>query len=276
MDKVETLYLKDGYYAKYGNDIWITILLIITTIFIVLYNAYKSVIQQVKLNWNEYRCSPIYLPFAGIIMPEKDKSFMDTTVENFQYCIQSDISAVFNIIMMPFEFAAYVLVDSIDIVTSIFVAIASFTQWIQEMVGEIYSELFNKIIYVITPIMNILLRFRDITSKSNGIFVTMIYSILNIYNTTLSGASFLITIVINVVGMLIGVFYALISIALALCASFFGIGSGLAILGIAIPIATAVIIPIIIIYVDIVNSFQPVLTMAAPNPPSKPRTSFHI
>ncbi len=276
MDKVERIYLKDGYYAKYASDIWISILLILITIMIVLYNAYKSVIQQVKLNWNEYRCSPIYLPFAGIIMPEPEKSFVDTTVENFEYCVQSDISAIFNIIMMPFEFAAYVLVDSIDAVTSIFVAIASFAEWIQEMIGEIYSELFNKVIYVITPIIKMLLHFRDITSKSNGIFVTMIYSILNIYNTTISGASFLITIIINVVGMLIGVFYVLMSIAIALCASFFGIGSGLAILGVAIPLATAVIIPIIIIYVDIVNSFQPILTQSAPNPPSKPSTSFHI
>ncbi len=276
MDKIETLYLKDGYYAKYGNDIWITILLIIGTIMIVLYNAYKSVIQQVKLNWNEHRCSPIYLPFAGLIMPEPGKSFVDTTVENFEYCIQSDISAVFNIIMMPFEFAAYVLVDSIDAVTSIFVAIASFVEWIQSMIGEIYAEMFNKIIYVITPIMTILLYLRDIGSKSNGIFVTLIYSVLSIYNTTISGATFLITVVINVIGMLIGVFYALIAIALSLCASFFGIGAGLAILGIAIPMATAVIIPIIILYVDLVNSFQPILTQSAPNAPSKPRTSFHL
>jgi hypothetical protein len=276
MDKVETLYLKNGYFSKYGNDIWITILLIIITIIIVMYNAYKSVIQQIKSNWNEHKCSPIYLPFAGLIMPETGKSFVDTTIENFEYCIQSDISSVFNIIMMPFEFAAYVLVDCIDAITAILVAIAAFIEWLQELLGELFDEIFNKLIYVITPIIKMLLHYRDITSKSNGIFVTLIYSILNIYNTTISGATFLMTIVINVVGILIGIFYALIAIALALCASFFGIGAGLAILGVAIPIATAVIIPIIIIYIDIVNSFQPVLTQSAPNAPSRPRTSFHI
>jgi len=276
MDKIELLYLKDGYYAKYGNDIWISIILVIITIILVLYNAYKSVLQQIKTNWNDHRCSPIYLPFAGLIMPQTGKSFVDTTVENFEYCIQSDISSVFNIIMMPFEFAAYVLVDCIDAVTTIFVAIASFVEWLQSLLGELYSELFNKIIYVITPIIEMLLHYRDITARTNGIFITMIYSILNIYNTTISGATFLISIIINVVGMLIGIFYALIAIALALCASFFGIGAGLAILGVAIPIATAVIIPIIIIYVDIVNSFQPVMDMSSPSAPSRPRTSFHI
>jgi hypothetical protein len=276
MDKIELLYLKDGYYAKYGNDIWISIILVIITIILVLYNAYKSVLQQIKTNWNDHRCSPIYLPFAGLIMPQTGKSFVDTTIENFEYCIQSDISSVFNIIMMPFEFAAYVLVDCIDAVTTIFVAIASFIEWLQSLLGELYAELFNKIIYVITPIIEMLLHYRDITARTNGIFITMIYSILNIYNTTISGATFLISIIINVVGMLIGVFYALIAIALALCASFFGIGAGLAILGVAIPIATAVIIPIIIIYVDIVNSFQPVMDMSAPSAPSRPRTSFHI
>lgn len=276
MDKLETLYLKEGYFQKHNGDIWISILLILITILIICYNAYKSVIQQVKSNWNEHRCSPIYLPFAGIIMPEADKSFVDTTIENFQYCIQSDISSVFNIIMMPFEFMIYILVDCIDIVTMVFVAIASFAEWIQEMLGEIYSEIFNKVIYVVTPIIQMILHFRSITAKTNGILVTAIYSILNIYNTTISGASFLLTIIINVIGILIGIFYVLIALAISLCLSFFGIASGLALLGVAIPMATVVIIPIIIVYAEIANTFQEIFNMSTPNTPSKPKTSVHI
>lgn len=276
MDKVESLYIKDGYFEMYNKDIWISILLILITLAIVCYNAYKSVIQQVKLNWNLHRCSPIYLPFAGLIMPEIDKSFVDTTIENFEYCIQSDISSVFNIIMMPLEFLIYVTVDCIDAVTMIFVAIAAFIAWIQEMLGEFYEELFNKIIYVITPIIEMILHFRDITSKTNGILVATIFSVLNIYNTTISGASFLLTIIINVIGLLIGIFYVLLALAIYLCLSFFGISSGLALLGIAIPMATGVIIPIIIVYSEIANTFQSIFNMSTPNAPSKPSTSIHI
>jgi hypothetical protein len=276
MDKIETLYLKEGYFANNYSDIWISIFLILITIALICYNAYKSVIQQVKLNWNLHRCSPIYLPFAGLIMPEIDKSFIDTTIENFQYCIQSDISSVFGVIMMPIEFMIYVTVDCIDAITMIFVAIASFAEWIQEMLGEIYSELFNKIIYAITPIIQIILHFRSITSKTNGVLLTTIFSFLHIYNITISGASFLLTIVINVIGLLIGIFYTLLALAISLCLSFFGIGSGLALLGIAIPMATVVIIPIIIAFIAMANTFQEIFNMSTPKAPSKPSTSVHI
>lgn len=271
MDKIESLYLKDGYFSKYSSDIFITIFLIMITFLIICYNAYKSVIQQIKLNWNLHRCSPIYLPFAGLIMPEIGKSFMDSTIENFQYCIQTDISSVFNIIMLPIEFAIYITVDCIDGITMIFVAIASFAEWIQQMLGEIYSELFNKIIYTITPIIEMILHYRDITSKTNGVLVTLIYSILNIYNITVSGASFLLTIVINVLGLLIGLFYVIIAIAIYLCLSFFGIASGLALFSVAIGIATAVIAPVIKIYYDVSTTFEGAFNISGPAAPSMPK-----
>lgn len=38
-------------------------------------------LNTVRDNWNEYRCNPIYIPFAGIVRP-------DVGVElNFQYCM---------------------------------------------------------------------------------------------------------------------------------------------------------------------------------------------
>lgn len=38
-------------------------------------------LEKVRDNWNEYRCNPIYVPFAGVVRP-------DVGVEkNFQYCL---------------------------------------------------------------------------------------------------------------------------------------------------------------------------------------------
>ena len=39
-----------------------------------------SSIDKIKLHWNEYRCNPIYMPFAGYITPDV------TTAENFAFC----------------------------------------------------------------------------------------------------------------------------------------------------------------------------------------------
>lgn len=38
-------------------------------------------LNKIRDNWNEYRCNPIYMPFAGIVRP-------DVGIElNFQYCL---------------------------------------------------------------------------------------------------------------------------------------------------------------------------------------------
>lgn len=38
-------------------------------------------LEKMKLHWNEYRCNPVYIPFAGAIRPDI------TTQENFLFCI---------------------------------------------------------------------------------------------------------------------------------------------------------------------------------------------
>lgn len=50
-------------------------------IFLMLVVHASETLEKMKLNWNEYRCNPIYIPFAGSIRPDV------TTEENFLYCI---------------------------------------------------------------------------------------------------------------------------------------------------------------------------------------------
>lgn len=38
-------------------------------------------LNKIRDNWNEYRCNPIYIPFAGIVRPDVG------TQLNFQYCL---------------------------------------------------------------------------------------------------------------------------------------------------------------------------------------------
>ena len=48
-------------------------------------------LEKMKLNWNEYRCNPIYMPFAGSIRPDV------TTDENFLFCINQFSHEIFKV-----------------------------------------------------------------------------------------------------------------------------------------------------------------------------------
>lgn len=53
----------------------------ILIIFAMLVVHASQTLEKMKLNWNEYRCNPIYMPFAGSIRPDV------TTDQNFLFCI---------------------------------------------------------------------------------------------------------------------------------------------------------------------------------------------
>lgn len=53
----------------------------VLVIFIMLLVHASQSLEKIKLNWNEYRCNPAYMPFAGTIRPDV------TTQENFLFCI---------------------------------------------------------------------------------------------------------------------------------------------------------------------------------------------
>ena len=53
----------------------------ILAIFIMLAVHASHSLEEMKLHWNEYRCNPVYMPFAGSIRPDV------TTDQNFLFCI---------------------------------------------------------------------------------------------------------------------------------------------------------------------------------------------
>ncbi len=84
---IKKLYEKKKYLDSYGGSIAIasiiiTVFGVATGYFYVLSNT-----QELKKEWEEIRCHPLYLPFAGIINKPPNKSISEFTGENFNICI---------------------------------------------------------------------------------------------------------------------------------------------------------------------------------------------
>jgi len=62
---------------------WLFFGLPVLIIFTMLVIHASMTLDKIRDNWSEYRCNPIYMPFAGAIRPDV------TTQQNFLYCINS-------------------------------------------------------------------------------------------------------------------------------------------------------------------------------------------
>jgi len=269
MDKLNALYKNRGYFDRYGGDVCISIVLILLTVTITGYSNYQSVMAQVKTNWNQQRCNPIYMPFAGIIMPEPGKGTVETTVTNFSYCIKQDTSAVFSIAMMPFEFAIFLMIEFIDTVLSAILAFMAFIQWLKNQLGGIFATLYTKIIYFLIPLIEMVIHIRDLIAKVNGIATTALYTAMNIYNTTISGIINIMVILNNILIITIAIMLALIVLAFILIPTpAFPLGLGMYVAGLLT--MTAFIVPVIVIYTMMQAFNQEVFKTSGPKAQSTP------
>jgi len=270
MEKINELYKNRGYFERYGGDVCISIGLIIVTIMITGYTGYQSVMAQVKTNWNLHRCNPIYMPFAGMIMPEPGTSSIDTTVTNFSYCIKHDVSAVFSIALMPFEFAMYIIIEFIDAVLSAIMAIMAFIQWLKNQLGGIFSKLFDKIVYFIVPLVEMIIHLRDMIAKLNGVALTALYTAMNIYNITISGILNIMVVLNNILIAIIAIMLAMIILAFILIPTpVFPFGLGVYIAGFAI--FTSFIIPVVVMYTLMQVFTNEIFQTSAPKGQSTPK-----
>lgn len=74
---------------------WLFIGLPMLALFSMLVIHASFSLDKVKQNWNDYRCHPAYIPFAGMIRPDV------TTSDNFLHCIDRMGTDVFKLMLDP-------------------------------------------------------------------------------------------------------------------------------------------------------------------------------
>jgi hypothetical protein len=268
--KIAPIYENRGYLGMYGNDVFITLVVFCITLGLVSYSSYQSVVAQLRLNWNTQKCNPIVMPFAGLIMPKPNQTNSETTYENFNYCIQQDISAVFGIIMMPFEFVLYIAIAFLDTVLEVIMAAIRFILWLKAQLGGIFAQIYNKILNFLIPIIEMIVHMRDALGKVNGILITALYTTMNIYNITVSGIINIMNILIDLMIVLIAVLIGMIIFAFAL------IPTPAFIVGLATYVSATVIIlglvlPTIVICTLMHNMVTDMFDESSSNAPSAPK-----
>jgi len=244
-DKVSELYDESGYSDKYGLHLWI----VVTLAFIVcLATAYYHVLNNlkpIKANWNEEKCNPAYMPFAGVIHDKKGDEFYKFTAENFTACTQTILEKITNYAFLPFYYA-------MNVISNIFLAIVNALAAIREMfykmrdsARSITSIIFDRIFNITAPILEMFINIKSMIAKFVGSVTTVIFTLFASYLGLQSFVRVIITLVTKILYGLGGIILALL--ILSWIPGIFPIAFGL---GLAM---TALIIIMVIIQINMKN-----------------------
>ena len=195
---IEKLYIKEGYFANYGFDIFIAGLIVFMSISISSLLVIQSTIGQVRADWAVNRCKPVYLPFAGWIMPQPGMTGAEGTSQNIEFCFQSEFSSFVNILLMPIQFIIFMIVTAIDGVLALISSAMDLLSDIEKDLGILWNEIYNLLLQFLVPLLVMFVHLRDAMAKMGGVLATVFWALVNSNNLTTSG-------IINVASASVGV-----------------------------------------------------------------------
>ena len=164
-----------------SEDIVNSILIILIFAIINIVSILGIGLAQIKNNWNEYKCMPIVIPFAGIVGP---KGVTSSSV--FNDCIQNIQSDFISDMLGP-VYTIFDKMNSIGEELSKFIGMASGMSNIFKgsfLSGSIgIVDMISKVSVGLTTMG---IKLKDIINKIVGIFLTVLYVVMGTGITTVS------------------------------------------------------------------------------------------
>ena len=173
LDKYAT---KNTYMSKYGGSVIITILTLLTFVVAFGYNHYQAQLKFLRKNWNNVKCNPLIIPFAGIINAPEGESQMNYTEKNLNECMYNVMEDIVEVEKATQSAAQTIASETINGIEEAMNAARSLISEIRSSVSKVFSGIFSKIHNTMIPIQNIMIKSQNNLNNSQAILSTAMYT----------------------------------------------------------------------------------------------------
>jgi hypothetical protein len=173
--------------------------------FIYGYFQIMRVREEIASDWQNQRCNPKYIPFAGYITHPEGTTAFQYTSDNFQYCIQNVENDVAGQAMQPLNFLISGVTSMLDIIKTSVQQTREFLNKLRQNIRKFAEDVFHKILNVMIPLQSLLISLKDMLDKTQGIMTAGLYTFLGAYDTlkSLMGSIVELTVVMLMVMVII-------------------------------------------------------------------------
>ena len=206
---INKMYDNLTYYDLYGSSMFVFFIVTLIVVMTVLYCKAMHDSQEIKDDWNNRRCDPSVIPFAGMINAPEGTTATDFTSENFSHCVQ-------NIIKDSSVEALQPLTTVTDMIADLFITLQNAVNAIREALSklrqrfaDIVAQIMGKILNIMTPIQVMFITFSDIMQKTQAVMAAALYTILGIYYALQAGTGAAVEGIIKILLIMVGIIAAL-------------------------------------------------------------------
>uniref|UniRef100_A0A6C0JVF8 Uncharacterized protein n=1 Tax=viral metagenome TaxID=1070528 RepID=A0A6C0JVF8_9ZZZZ len=182
---------------------WLFFGLPIVVLFIMGCIHASETLDTVRLHWNEYRCNPLYIPFAGMIRP-------DIGVEaNFQHCMNLNAQSIFKFFIDELMSLFATVTSSLSDVGASLPNVRSVFSRMRKVLFSFGAQTFGKIVNSMSNVSFLLIKIRDVLKRfvGEGYIATFLAQ---------TGIDFVISFIMAIMSIIKSFVYALLAISIVL------------------------------------------------------------
>jgi hypothetical protein len=241
--KVNNLYNKKGFLEKYGTDVWLSVILFLIFFISTSYYHVFNNIQPIIADWDNQKCNPSVIPFAGLINKSSDTTVFEFTGKNFTGCIQTILKTVAADAFKPIYYIMNSFTEIFNDFSKALNGIRAVFNKIRESIKTFSEDVMSRILNITMPIFQFFINMKDMLAKTNGVLAGTLYTLFGVYYTLKSSIGASIDFIVDTLWVLAGMIAAMAIIA---AIPIIGIPAEIAIIPL-IAMFTAVLIPNIMI-----------------------------
>ena len=245
--KINDLYNRKSFLDKYGLDVWITIIISIVFFLITSYFYVLNNIQPIKADWENQKCSPAVMPFAGLINKGPNDTFFDFTGKNFTNCVQGILTNAIAYVFQPIYYIMKTLTSVFSELIKSVNSIRAVFDKIRNSISDFSKEVMGRSLNITMPIVQMFINLKSIGAKVIGILTASLYTLVGSY---LSLQSFFL-IIEKLINLIIIILIAII--AALIIANFFAFGALSGVITLNTIILGLITVPMVIIKIFISN-----------------------
>lgn len=205
LKNITKLYDKLTYFDQYGGSFLLFIIITIIVILLVSYFHTMINVQPIINDWPNQRCKPTIIPFAGFITHPEGVTAGEYTAQNFAYCTQNILSNMTGFAVQPLTYITNSLQKIADYIQQDIQSVRGMFDKVRTSMQTVAEEIMGRLMNVMIPLMQIIISFKDLTSKIQGTMTAGLYTLLGSYYTfkSLMGAiaQFIVVILISIAAM---------------------------------------------------------------------------
>lgn len=173
-----------SYLDSYGTQIILIILLSIILFLFLAYTYLQSHIETIKSDWPNQRCKPNIIPFAGYIYNDDTTiTSSEATKRNLEYCTQNITKELSADALAPLTYTVNNLSSSMSSIADGINSSRGMFDKIRTNLQSVSEEIMGRLLNVTVPIQQMVISFKDMMAKIQGVLTSALYTSMGTYYT---------------------------------------------------------------------------------------------